>query len=160
MSTFISGSRPLRRAVQRYLEDPLAEDILRGKIKRGAAVETVPDGRGGTKACNSTGTLTPDGYPEYEFNWDVANRTRQLLEEDGATVVLTREQAGIGPCVNERGAAAEAAGAEDDPDYAPARLGDVARSALDAGRAGEVLGWSPQVSIREGVARTVDYFRG
>ncbi|NLD86475.1 MAG: UDP-glucose 4-epimerase, partial [Actinomycetales bacterium] len=32
-------------------------------------------------------------------------------------------------------------------------------SALDAGRAGEVLGWSPQVSIREGVARTVDYFR-
>jgi len=41
------GARPLRRAVQRYLEDPLAEDILRGKIKRGAAVETVPDGRGG-----------------------------------------------------------------------------------------------------------------
>ena len=54
---------------------------------------------------------------------------------------------------------AEAAGAADDPEYAPARLGDVARSALDAGRAGEVLGWSPQVSIREGVARTVDYFR-
>jgi len=54
---------------------------------------------------------------------------------------------------------AEAAGAADDPEYAPARLGDVARSALDAARAGEVLGWSPQVSIREGVARTVDYFR-
>ncbi|GAA4260797.1 NAD-dependent epimerase/dehydratase family protein [Dietzia aurantiaca] len=54
---------------------------------------------------------------------------------------------------------AEAAGATDDPEYAPARLGDVARSALDARRAGEVLGWSPQVPIREGVARTVTYFR-
>lgn len=54
---------------------------------------------------------------------------------------------------------AEAAGSADDPEYAPARLGDVARSALDAGRAAEVLGWTPQVPIREGVARTVDYFR-
>lgn len=53
-----------------------------------------------------------------------------------------------------------AVGAPDDPEYAPARLGDVARSALDAGRAGEVLGWSPQVPIADGVARTVDYFRG
>lgn len=52
-----------------------------------------------------------------------------------------------------------AVGAPDDPEYAPARLGDVARSALDAGRAGEVLGWSPQVPIADGVARTVDYFR-
>ncbi|MEH6820204.1 MAG: SDR family NAD(P)-dependent oxidoreductase [Dietzia psychralcaliphila] len=55
---------------------------------------------------------------------------------------------------------AAAAGSGDDPEYAPARLGDVARSALDAGRAAEVLGWTPQVSISEGVARTVDYFRG
>lgn len=54
---------------------------------------------------------------------------------------------------------AEAAGADDEPEYAPARLGDVARSALDATRARRVLGWAPQVSIREGVARTVDYFR-
>ena len=54
---------------------------------------------------------------------------------------------------------AEAIGAADDPEYAPARLGDVARSALDAGRAAEVLGWAPRVTIREGVARTVAYFR-
>ena len=54
---------------------------------------------------------------------------------------------------------AQAAGAADDPEYAPARLGDVARSALDAFRAAEVLGWEPKVPISEGVARTVDYFR-
>lgn len=55
---------------------------------------------------------------------------------------------------------AEAAGAEDNPDYAPARLGDVPRSALSYGRAQEVLGWEPEVDIKEGIRRTVEYFRG
>ena len=55
---------------------------------------------------------------------------------------------------------AEAAGAPDDPEFAPARLGDVARSALDPARAARVLDWSPRVTIEEGVARTVDYFQG
>ena len=55
---------------------------------------------------------------------------------------------------------AEAAGAADEPDHAPARQGDVPRSALDPSLAGEVLGWAPSVGIAEGVRRTVDYFRG
>ncbi|WP_333619771.1 NAD-dependent epimerase/dehydratase family protein [Dietzia sp.] len=54
---------------------------------------------------------------------------------------------------------AETVGAPDNPDLAPARLGDVARSALDATRAREVLGWSPQVDVATGVARTVEFFR-
>lgn len=54
---------------------------------------------------------------------------------------------------------AKAAGAEDIPEFAPARAGDVARSALDPARAREVLGWAPSVEIAEGVARTVEYFR-
>ncbi len=40
------GARPLRRAVQKYIEDPLAEDILRGRVKRGAVVEAVPSPEG------------------------------------------------------------------------------------------------------------------
>ncbi len=32
------GARPLRRSLQRFLEDPLAEEILRGKIVDGASV--------------------------------------------------------------------------------------------------------------------------
>jgi len=32
------GARPMRRAVERFLEDPLAEEILRGHIKEGDAV--------------------------------------------------------------------------------------------------------------------------
>ncbi|WP_080793173.1 NAD-dependent epimerase/dehydratase family protein [Corynebacterium pacaense] len=54
---------------------------------------------------------------------------------------------------------ARAAGAADDPEFAPARLGDIARSALSFTRAKEILGWEPEVDITEGVANTVDYFR-
>lgn len=54
---------------------------------------------------------------------------------------------------------AQAAGAADEPEFAPPRLGDVERSALDAGRAREILGWTPQVDIAAGVARTVEFFR-
>ena len=31
------GARPMRRAVERYLEDPMAEEILRGNLKPGDA---------------------------------------------------------------------------------------------------------------------------
>jgi len=40
------GARPLRRAVERYLQDPVAEEILRGNIKPSETVEvTVEDGK-------------------------------------------------------------------------------------------------------------------
>jgi ATP-dependent Clp protease ATP-binding subunit ClpC len=38
------GARPLRRAVERYLEDPLAEAILRGDVKRGDPITVVLEG--------------------------------------------------------------------------------------------------------------------
>ncbi len=40
------GARPMRRAVEKYLEDPMAEDILRGNIKPG---ETIMVTRSGEK---------------------------------------------------------------------------------------------------------------
>ncbi len=41
----VYGARPLRRAVQRYLQDPLADAILRGEVKDGASV-AVDEGDG------------------------------------------------------------------------------------------------------------------
>ncbi|PZO92268.1 MAG: ATP-dependent chaperone ClpB [Sphingomonas sanxanigenens] len=41
----IYGARPLKRAVQKYLQDPLADLILRGEVKDGSTV-TVEDGDG------------------------------------------------------------------------------------------------------------------
>lgn len=70
----------------------------------------VPDGRGGTKACNTTGTSTNGGYPEHAFNWELAGRLTELLEEAGAEVVLSRDSDdGVGPCVDERGQFSEGA---------------------------------------------------
>lgn len=54
---------------------------------------------------------------------------------------------------------AKAAGAPDDPEFAPERLGDLKRSCLDVRLAEMVLGWRPHVRLDEGVARTVEYFR-
>jgi ATP-dependent Clp protease ATP-binding subunit ClpC len=38
------GARPLRRAVEHYLEDPLAEAILRGDVKDGEVILVTRDG--------------------------------------------------------------------------------------------------------------------
>lgn len=54
---------------------------------------------------------------------------------------------------------AAAANAPDEPEMAPARLGDLRASALDATAAATDLGWRPEVDVAEGVRRTVDYFR-
>ncbi|WP_433465323.1 N-acetylmuramoyl-L-alanine amidase [Spirillospora sp. CA-128828] len=59
----------------------------------------------GHKACNTTGTSTPDGYSEHAFTWDVSNRLAKLLRAAGAKVTLTRKNdTGVGPCVTERAA--------------------------------------------------------
>jgi N-acetylmuramoyl-L-alanine amidase len=72
----------------------------------------VSDGRGGMKACNTTGTATDAGYPEHAFTFDVATRVQQRLTAAGVQVVLTRpDDDGVGPCVDERGRAGETAGA-------------------------------------------------
>jgi ATP-dependent Clp protease ATP-binding subunit ClpC len=52
------GARPLRRAVERYLEDPMAEEILRGTIKNSDFV--VVDTTGEKEAKKLTFTVGAD----------------------------------------------------------------------------------------------------
>ena len=51
-------------------------------------------------------------------------------------------------------------GADDTPRVAPARPGELQRSALDATRARQLLGWVPAVPLHDGLAETVDWIRG
>jgi N-acetylmuramoyl-L-alanine amidase len=75
----------------------------------------VPDGRGGRKACNTTGTATNAGLPEATVVWRVAGLVRTRLQRLGATVELTRTGNSNelwGPCVNVRGRAGNRASAD------------------------------------------------
>ncbi|AMT69476.1 NAD-dependent epimerase/dehydratase family protein [Mycobacteroides immunogenum] len=55
---------------------------------------------------------------------------------------------------------AAAAGASDNPEFHPPRLGDLRQSCLDVGLAKRVLGWEPKVPLADGIGRTVEFFRG
>ena len=64
----------------------------------------VPDGRGGSKICNTSGTATNSGYPEHTANWKVALILQAELQEKGATVHLTKKDDHADKvCVDRRG---------------------------------------------------------
>ncbi len=54
---------------------------------------------------------------------------------------------------------AELTGAHPDPVREPARAGDIRTTAADMSRTERVLGYLPSVDIREGLRRTVDWYR-
>lgn len=104
----------------------------------------VPDGRGGTKPCNTTGSATADGYPEHAFAWEVSRRLADALRGRGVRVVLTRDSDdGVGPCVDERGASGGRAGAD--------AVISVHADGADAGARGfHVLHPSPPLNAAQG----------
>ena len=54
----------------------------------------------------------------------------------------------------------ELTGAEGfEPQFAPARPGELARSCLDVTRARRELGWVPATAVREGLRRTLEATR-
>jgi N-acetylmuramoyl-L-alanine amidase len=69
----------------------------------------VPNGRGGTKQCNTSGTATDGGYPEHAFNWAVVGLISNALNQMGVRTQLSRDgDNGAGPCVDQRAALANA----------------------------------------------------
>jgi ATP-dependent Clp protease ATP-binding subunit ClpC len=53
------GARPLRRAIQRYVEDPLSEELIRGRLENGEVEVYV---EGGSLAYRMAGQ-TVEGRP-------------------------------------------------------------------------------------------------
>src|SRR6185436_19570908 len=63
-----------------------------------------------SRACDTTGTQTDDGYTESAYNLDVALRLRDILQAAGARIVMSRTtNDGWGPCIDERAAFANRA---------------------------------------------------
>ncbi|MEU0158956.1 N-acetylmuramoyl-L-alanine amidase [Streptomyces sp. NPDC006261] len=57
----------------------------------------------GRKECDTTGTSTDAGYAEARFTLDVSHRLRELLQAQGARVLLTHDDdRPFGPCIDER----------------------------------------------------------
>ncbi|MBL1081007.1 N-acetylmuramoyl-L-alanine amidase [Streptomyces actinomycinicus] len=75
-----------------------------GNFQHTAEINRPVDIGTNRKECDTTGTSTNGGYTEARFTLDVAHRLRTLLEEQGATVKLTRDgdSPSWGPCVDER----------------------------------------------------------
>jgi N-acetylmuramoyl-L-alanine amidase len=69
----------------------------------------VPNGRGSTKQCNTSGASTNDGYAEHAFNWAVVGLINASLTGMGVRTQLSRpDDSSAGPCVDQRAAEANA----------------------------------------------------
>jgi UDP-glucose 4-epimerase len=127
-----------------------------------------PHGEAGVVAIFSQALLS--GRPTKIFGDGTDTRDYVFVEDVVDAFVKASGEAGGGQRFNVgtgvetsvrqlHSAIAKAAGAPDEPEFLPSRLGDLKRSCLDIGLAKQVLGWTPAVGIDDGVARTVDYFR-
>ena len=105
-------------------------------------------------------TINGDGeyIRDYVYVEDVVEANISAMERGNGEVINIGT--GIGTSVNELfGILRDITGYEKDPIYGPPRPGDLRRSVLDWRRAKEVLNWEPKVSLREGLERTVEWFR-
>lgn len=60
------GARPLRRALQKYLEDPIAEELLKGKFADGGTIKVKLNKKTGELRFDPVGADKDDGTPEEE----------------------------------------------------------------------------------------------
>jgi N-acetylmuramoyl-L-alanine amidase len=64
-----------------------------------AQIDRLTPAGGFLKACNTVGTETDGGYPEYDFTLDVARRAKVILRAAGAKVIMTQNgHTPYGPC--------------------------------------------------------------
>lgn len=76
-------------------------------VSDASITQQVPNGRGGTKQCNTSGTATDDGYPEHAFTWAVVGLINDSLSQMGVRTALSRDNdSSVGPCVDRRAALA------------------------------------------------------
>jgi UDP-glucose 4-epimerase len=103
---------------------------------------------GGTPRVFGTGAQTRD----YVYVVDVARALLLALDRSGGVYNIGT---GIETSVLDLYRAIEtAAGIEREPELAPARLGELERSVLDASLARAELGWAPEHNLADGLAAT------
>ena len=105
-------------------------------------------------------TIYGDGEQtrDYVYVDDVVDAFARAGEKGGGLVINVGT--GVETSVNDLySTMARVAGVDRAATLAPAREGEVARSSLDAGRAGIQLGWKPWTDLASGSAAVLEYFR-
>ncbi|MEM6676050.1 MAG: NAD-dependent epimerase/dehydratase family protein [Planctomycetota bacterium] len=109
-----------------------------------------------------TPTIFGDGEQTRDFTYidNVVAANLAALESDAPPGAVFNIGGGERISLNElyREIAREIGGAER-PNYGPARIGDVRHSLASIDRAREVLGYEPGISWRDGLARTIAWYR-
>jgi UDP-glucose 4-epimerase len=105
-------------------------------------------------------TIYGDGQQtrDYVFVGDVARANLLAAQRSfaGALNIGTGVETDV---VRLHAGLARAAGISTPPVHAEARLGEQRRSCIDPAAAAEALGWRPEVTIEQGLARTFEYFK-
>lgn len=102
-----AGIEPRARAAPNIVGMAVFLDPGHNGAADSSLTRQVPNGRGGTKECNTSGTATDGGYAEHAFNWDVALRVRDALNQMGVRTQMSRDDDNsVGPCVDQRAALA------------------------------------------------------
>lgn len=111
--------------------------------------------RGEPCIVNGDGEQTRD----YVYVQDVAAAVAKAIAQPPITGIINIGT-GIETAVNELyRRLARAAGVTAPAQHAPAKPGEQRRSALAAARAKQLLGWTPSVSLADGIERTFAYFK-
>jgi UDP-glucose 4-epimerase len=107
---------------------------------------------GGKPKVFGDGTQTRD----YIYVGDLVQAIIAAGDSDatGAVNIGTEEETTVLDVIDAIRAAGENGNAFE-PEFAPARLGEIERSCLAAGKARDVLGWQATTNVREGIAKTL-----
>lgn len=108
-------------------------------------------------------TIYGDGEQTRDFTFveNVVEANLRCLEVDLEPGTVLNVGGGERISLNQlHDALAELAGCDLAPRYGPARAGDVRHSLASLERIRAVLGWTPRVGWREGLARTLEWYRG
>jgi len=110
--------------------------------------------RGEPVTVNGDGTQTRD----YVYVGDVARMSLLALQRDatGPVNIGTALETDVNTLAQTM---FDVSGSRSEVRHGPAKSGEQRRSVVDIRRAAEVFGWKPDVTLREGLARTVEFFR-
>ena len=94
---------------------------------------------------------------DYVYVGDVARATVAAAERDGGVYnVGTGRETSV---VELLGLCQQIAGTSFEPEFAPARPGELQRAVVDPSRAVDELGWRPEHSLEDGLRETWEFFR-